>query len=150
MPAFVVLVGLWYLTFSYGYVGAPNAQMATLEPRFGLPLHLLSTAGVIAMAAGFGELAANPDEHLPDSLRWIMCGGFALHLLVMAAAGAVGGAPRRWLLGWALPCTVAPLVVAFAGDERSNGGLLWLLAASIGWMALYGRFAERASGSPAG
>ncbi len=79
-----------------------------------------------------------------------MCGGFALHLLVMAVAGAAGGAPRRWLLGWALPCTVAPLVVALAGGERSNGGLLWLLAASVGWLALYGRFGGRASGSPAG
>jgi low temperature requirement protein LtrA len=152
IPAFVILVGIWWLTFSYGYAGAPSVQMALLEQRYGLPLHLLGTAGVIAMAAGFGELAAHPDEHLPASLRWIMCGGFALYLLVMAVSGAAGGAPPRWFLGWALPCSLAPLVVAFSGDERSNGGLLWLLAASIGWMALYGRFSgrRRASGSPAG
>jgi low temperature requirement protein LtrA len=139
LPAFFALVWLWWLTFSYGFAGAPNARLALMEPRLGLPMHLLSTAGVVAMAAGFGEAAAHPHEPLAEAMRWIMCGGLALHLLVMAVAGATGGAPRRWLIGWALPSTVLPLLLAVVGGGLGNVVLLWLLVAGIAWMAFYRR-----------
>ena len=37
-----------------------------MPPRFGLPLHLLSTVGIVCLAAGLGELAGAADESLPS------------------------------------------------------------------------------------
>lgn len=141
--AFWVLVGLWWLTFSYGFVGAPHARMATMQPRFGLPMHLLSTVGIVVMAAGIGQMAREPGRTIDSPLQWIMSGGLALHFLVMGVAGWSGGAPRRWLFGWALPCVVAPLVVAGLGERLTNERTMWLLALPIAWMASYGRLGVR-------
>ena len=48
-----------------------------------------------------------------------MCAGLALHFLVTGIGGIASGAPLRWLLGCALPCTLLPLVVAPSG--AANG-----------------------------
>ena len=40
--SFVVLVAIWWLTFCYGFAAAPHTRLATLPPRFGLPLHLVT------------------------------------------------------------------------------------------------------------
>lgn len=142
VAGFAVLVGLWGLTFSYGFTGAPHSRLAALEPRFGLPLHFLTTIGVIAFAAGLGEMASHPSEPLGDLVRWVMCSGLALHYLVMGVGGWSGGAPRRWVLGWALPCTAAPLVVAVTAGRVADERILWLFVATIVWMNLYGRWGQ--------
>lgn len=144
VAGFALLVGLWGLTFSYGFVGGPHTRMATLQPRFGLPLHFLTTIGVIALAAGMGEQASHPHEPLTTLLRWVMCVGLALYYLVMGVVGWSAGSPLRWVLGWALPCTLAPLAVALAGEHVSGSRTLWLFVATTVWMNLYGRSLGRA------
>ena len=59
---FLILVGLWWITFSYGFAAAPHTRLASMPPRYGLPLHLLSTVGIVCLAAGLGELARAADE----------------------------------------------------------------------------------------
>ncbi len=145
--AFLILAGLWWLTFSYGFFGSRAVRLAELPLRFGLPLHLLMTIGIVALAAGFGTIVERPDLALEDGMRWIMCGGLALYFLVMGIAGFTGHAPRRWLLGWALPCALAPIVIAAAGDALSNRTILVLFLACIVWMSSYGFFTRR-SGEP--
>ena len=48
----MLLVLLWLLTFSYGFASAPGVRLGDLAPRFGLPLHLLSTLGILLLASG--------------------------------------------------------------------------------------------------
>ena len=116
--------------------------MALLQPRFGLPMHLLTTVGVLALAAGFGEMAAEPEHHVGTALRWIMCCGLSLHFLVMTISGVTGGAPLRWLLGWGVPCTLAPLALAAWGAPLSNARVVALMFALIAWLILYARVAD--------
>jgi low temperature requirement protein LtrA len=142
--AFLVLTGIWWLNFSSGFMSAPHTRAAQLGPQFGLPLHLLTTMGIVALAAGFGSLVAHPGESLSDGMRWIMCGGLALHFLVLGIAGLTGGATRRWVLGWALPCTLVPIAIAALGDTLSSKVTLALFLACIAWMSVYGRPGPRA------
>ena len=79
-------------------------------------------------------------------LRWVMCAGLALHFLVTGIGGMASGAPRRWLLGWALPCTVVPLLLAAVG-ARSPTRLTRGAAACVGWMVGYGRLSRRRAAS---
>ena len=137
VAAFVVLVALWWLTFSYGFVGAPHTRIALLEPRFGLPMHLLTTAGILMLAAGFGEMAVEPEHHLGTGLRWIMCAGLSLHILVMTVSAATGGIPQRWLFGWGVPCTLAPVALAIWGHHLADQVVIWLLFLPLCWLTLY-------------
>jgi hypothetical protein len=92
----------------------------------------------VALAAGFGTIVERPELALADGMRWIMCGGLALYFLVMGIAGLSGRAPRSWLLGWALPFTVAPIVIAAAGDALTSRTVLALFALCVAWMSVYG------------
>lgn len=139
IAAFLVLAGLWWLTFSYGLFGARTVRLDNLLPGVGLPLHLLTTIGIVALAAGFGTIVERPDLALADGMRWIMCGGLALYFLVMGVTGVIGRAPVRWLLGWALPCTAAPIAIAVAGAALTSRVTLALFLACIAWMSVYGR-----------
>jgi low temperature requirement protein LtrA len=141
--AFLILAGLWWLTFSYGFFGSRRVRLAELPLRFGLPLHLLMTIGIVALAAGFGTIVERPDLVLADGMRWIMCGGLALYFLVMGITGFMGRAPRSWLLGCALPCALAPIVIAAVGDALTNRTILVLFLACIVWMSIYGWLRER-------
>ncbi len=140
---FVSLVGLWWLTFSYGFTAAPHTRFAALAPRLALPMHLATTFGIACLAAGLGEMVGVPDEPVRTGLLWVMCGGLALHFLVTGASGWAAGAPRRWLLGWALPCTVTPVVVALVGGRLENWTVTACLLAVVAWMLLYARIASR-------
>jgi len=57
------------------------------------------TIGILALAAGFGEMTAHPEEPVGMSMRRIMCAGLALHLLVMGISSTAGGASRAWTFG---------------------------------------------------
>ncbi|NUR07809.1 MAG: low temperature requirement protein A, partial [Nocardioidaceae bacterium] len=129
---FVMLVGLWWLTFSYGFTAAPHTRLAQMPPRFALPMHLATTLGVVCLAAGLGEMVFHPDEELHGLLRWVMCGGVALHFLVTGIGGVAARAPYRWVFGWALPCTLVPLLVASL--ELGNGPTTLSLLACVAWM----------------
>jgi low temperature requirement protein LtrA len=138
IASFVLLLGLWWLTFSYGFVGAPHSRLAALPPRFGLPMHQLTSIGIVGIAAGIGEMALRPDEPVGGVLRWAMCAGLALHYLVMAVAGWVGGAPRLWALAWVLPCAALAVALGmFTG--MTNEATTWVCVATTLWMGLYSR-----------
>lgn len=81
------------------------------------------------------------------SLRWIMCAGLALHLLVMGISGTAGGASRAWTFGWALPCTVLPFALAAIGAAMGNEVLVWLFVVPLIWMSVYSRGAARSAAS---
>ncbi len=139
---FLILVGLWWITFSYGFAAAPHTRIATLPPRFGLPLHLLSTVGIVCLAAGLGELARGTDESLPSALRWLMCVGLSVHFLGSAIGGLTGGASRNWVVFWALPSVVVPLAVGLWGASLSSEGIALLLLVPVGWQLGYARAAS--------
>ena len=77
-----------------------------------------------------------------------MCAGLALHFAVTGVSGLAAGAPRRWLLGWALPVTVVPLLLAAVGASLSNGRLTLGLLLCVGWMVGYGRLSRRRNCQP--
>jgi len=140
IASFVLLVLLWLLTFSYGFASAPGVRLGDLAPRFGLPLHLLTTTGILLLGVGLGEVAATR-EHLHGLLLWLTCGGLALHALASGVAGLLGGTGRFWLLTCALPTVAFPLVVAAVAasleDGLRNPLLIWLLALPLFWQFLY-------------
>jgi len=140
VASFVLLVLLWLLTFSYGFASAPGVRLGDLAPRFGLPLHLLTTTGILLLGVGLGEVAAT-GEHLHGLILWLTCGGLALHALASGVAGLLGGTGRFWLLTCALPTVAFPLVVAGVAasleDGLRNPLLIWLLALPLFWQFLY-------------
>src|SRR5262245_52964405 len=135
LAAFAVLVLLWLLTFSYGFASAPGVRLGHLAPRVGLPLHLMSTTGVLLLGVGLGEAATG--ERLHGLIVWLTCGGLALHALASAIAGLLGRTGRFWLLSCALPAVAFPLVVAAVAssleDSLRSPLLIWLLAVPVVW-----------------
>lgn len=119
---------------------APGVRLGDLAPRIGLPLHLVSTLGILLLAVGLGE-AAVADEHLYGVLLWAACGGLSLHAAASGVGGYLGGTGRFWLLSCALPTVAFPLALAGIATAREGGLgdplLIWLLAAPVGWQFLY-------------
>jgi low temperature requirement protein LtrA len=140
LASFALLVLLWLLTFSYGFSSAPGVRLGELAPRFGLPLHLVSTLGILFIGVGLGE-AVVAHEHLHGLLLWVTCGGLALHAAATGLGGILGGTGRFWLLSCALPTVVFPLVVAAVDASLDDGlrdpWLIWLLAAPVAWQFAY-------------
>jgi low temperature requirement protein LtrA len=140
VASFVLLVLLWLLTFSYGFSSAPGVHLGEMPPRFGLPLHLASTLGILLLAVGLGEMAAQP-EHLHGLLLWTTCTGLALHTASSGVAGWIAGTQRFWLLTCALPAAAFPLLLAAVDtaydDPVRNQLLVWLLALPVVWQFGY-------------
>jgi hypothetical protein len=141
LAAFVVLVLLWLLTFSYGSASAPGVRLGDLAPRLGLPIHLMSTTtGILLVGVGLGEAAAT-DERLQAPIMWLACGGLALHAVASPIAGLLGGTGRFWLLSCALPAVAFPLLLATVATRLEDGIgdalLIWLLALPLVWQFLY-------------
>jgi hypothetical protein len=143
LGAFVVLVGLWLLTFAFGFAASPTARLGHLPPRYGLPLHLLSTLGILLLAAGLGELAAEEGGRLHGLLLWLMCGGLALHFAVGAVSGWLTGSPAAWVWRYAVPTAVlpllVPLIVLLPHHRDGDVALPWLLVLPIAWQLVYAR-----------
>jgi low temperature requirement protein LtrA len=141
LAAFVVLVLLWLLTFSYGFASAPGVRLGDLAPRLGLPIHLMSTTGILLVGVGLGEAGAAGGERLHAPIVWLACGGLALHALASLVAGLLGGTGRFWLLSCALPTVAFPLALATVASSLEDGIgdalLIWLLALPLGWQFLY-------------
>lgn len=140
LAGFVLIVGLWLLTFAFGFSASPQARLATLPPRFGLPLHLASTLGILVVAAGVGELAEHPDQSLATAILWLTCGGLALHFAVGLTSGLAAGAPLSWVLGVALPSVLIPLATGVTGTffrDFPPARFAWLLVLPVAWQWFY-------------
>ena len=70
IAGFLLLVLLWLLTFSYGFSSAPGVRPGSMPPRFGLPLHLASTLGILLIGVGLGE-AVVVLEPLHGLMLWV-------------------------------------------------------------------------------
>ncbi|WP_161632040.1 low temperature requirement protein A [Nakamurella lactea] len=142
ITGFVLLIGLWWLTFVYGFAGAPHTTFADLPPRFGLPLHLLSTLGLVGVAAGLGGLV-HSSESLPTVIGWVLGGGLALHFAVGAVCGIAGNASLAWLLGWAVPSSLAAVVIGLLAPRLPVAAVGWLLLVPVLWQVGYGQLLRR-------
>lgn len=138
LASFELLVGLWWLTFRYGFTAVPHFGSSELALRATLPTHLLTTMSITAVAAGLGGLAEHLGGDLPTSQRWLLCGGLAAYFFTTGAAALLARAPARWLLGWALPSVVVPVLLGVFGGYLPVPLLPWLLAAVVAWQVAYG------------
>ncbi|NUT37697.1 MAG: low temperature requirement protein A [Hamadaea sp.] len=135
LAGFGLLVCFWWQTLN---ADASIPEHDLLPPRVTLPAHYAMTAGIIGVAAGLGATAEHTD-HLSTAVRWVLCGGAALYFAVRAVLGLLGGASRRWLLGWALPAVVVPMVLGLAGGHLASWTVVGVLLATAGWQVLYPR-----------
>ena len=143
LAGFGLLVSIWWLTLQYGAGAVPHFGTKELPPRITLPAHYLMTAGIVAVAAGLGAVAEHAGGHLPEPMRWIMCGGSALYFLVVTLVGILSGAPRVWLLGWAIPAVVASVLLGAVGGHLPAWSVVAGLLAIAVWQVLFARIAQR-------
>ncbi len=122
---FALLVALWALNVRYGF-----AEAHPYPPAVVLPAHFVVITSVTTIAAGLGAVAAAPNEHLPGSTGWMLCGGVSTYLLVVTLLSRVSG---RWAISAAT--MVLPLVA---------GGLAGLVPAAVVAAALVAAAAGQA------
>jgi low temperature requirement protein LtrA len=138
LASFELLVGLWWLTFRYGFTAVPHFGSSELALRATMPTHLLTTMSITAVAVGLGGLAKHLGGDLPASQRWLLCGGLAAYFFTTAAVALLVRAPAHWLLGWALPSVVVPVLLGVFGGYLPVPLLPWLLGAVVAWQIAYG------------
>lgn len=136
--AFVLLIGLWWLTFQYGFAAAPQSKLAGLSARFALPIHFVTTGSVVGVATGLGVMVAHPGAAVPDGHRWLACAALSTYFTVTAVGAVAARAPRSWLLGWALPTVLAPLAVGMLTEGLPGWVVGLSLAAVVWWQVSYG------------
>ncbi|GAA2850615.1 hypothetical protein Acy02nite_33940 [Actinoplanes cyaneus] len=123
---FGLLVALWWLTLN-----AAPASEALRALRLTMPVHYLTTAAIVAIAAGLGGLAGE-SAHAGSAIRWVLCGGAAVYFLVAGPIG-LSGAALRWTLGWALPSAAGAILLGAFGAHLAA----WLLAGGLLVLALW-------------
>jgi low temperature requirement protein LtrA len=141
--SFALIVCLWWLMFTSGTSEAAHTRMATLAPRVALPLHLLSTMGIVMLAAGLGAAAVAPDRSIDPMLARIMVAGLGVHLLATTVTTALSGTSRRWLAVVGIPSVVAcALVAVIATELDDNKELIFVMLLialwAVGW-SIFGR-----------
>jgi hypothetical protein len=104
------------------------ASVEHLQERYARERTRHARPGVEAGGPAELSVVGVDHEHLQERLGLfiiIVLGEVVSQLVLIASTSEWTtdfiGAPRRWLLGWALPCTVAPLVVALPGGGRASG-----------------------------
>ena len=111
-----------------------------MPPRFGLPLHLASTLGILLIGVGLGESVVGP-EPLHALMLWVLVCGVALHSAASLVAGLLGHAPSFWVWSCALPAIAFPLLLGVVGSVWSVGHrpqlLVWLLTLPVLWQFSY-------------
>lgn len=140
VAGFLLLVLLWLLTFSYGFSSAPGVRPGSMPPRFGLPLHLASTLGILLIGVGLGAAVADL-EPLHGLMLWVIVTGVALHSAASLVAGLLGRAPSFWIWGCAVPAVAFSLLVGVVWSiwtiDRRPQLLIWILILPVAWQFLY-------------
>ncbi|HEY3682157.1 MAG TPA: low temperature requirement protein A [Streptosporangiaceae bacterium] len=137
VAGFALLVGLWSLIFRYGFTSVPQFGVATLPPRLALPIHFVTTGAITALAAGLGASTHDASEHLPTTMRWVLCAGTGVYFLVTGIGAVATRAPWHWLLGWALPSVAVPVVVGALGGPLPAWAVAALMTAVVLWQVFY-------------
>lgn len=131
---FGLLVALWWLTLN-----AAPASEALRALRLTMPVHYLTTAAIVAIAAGLGGMAGEP-EHADASIRWVLCGGAAVYFLVAGPVGFSAEA-RRWTLGWALPSAAGAVLLGAFGAHLEAYALVGGVLILALWQVAHRRLA---------
>ncbi|MFC8132218.1 low temperature requirement protein A [Streptomyces sp. NPDC057302] len=135
--SFALLIGVWTLSLLYGFAGVPHLSPDKLSVRSAMLLHCVTTAAIAALAAGLGAAAEHVHGPAPDGVRRLLCLSVAAYFGISLLTGLVTRAERPWLLGWGLPCVLAPLALGLFGAGIGVGWLVWVLAATVFWQVLY-------------
>ncbi|RPK56438.1 Bacterial low temperature requirement A protein (LtrA) [Streptomyces sp. ADI96-02] len=139
LAAFALLAGVWTLSLLYGHNGIPRLRQDALAPRLAMLLHALTTGFLAALATALGSAVAHPDAVLPRGQHWLLCCAMAGYF----ATGLLAGLPltarpdRVWILGWALPCVAASLLLAPLGVRLPSWATIAILAGLVCWQILY-------------
>ncbi|HET6211684.1 MAG TPA: low temperature requirement protein A [Micromonosporaceae bacterium] len=139
VAGFILLIGLWWPTFRYGFVATQGRELSV---RAVMPLHFITVASITAIAAGLGTLVAQSESHPETAVRWLLGGGLAAYYLGVVIA-AVILRRLRWLFIWGLPCVAAPALVAAFGAALPGVVFVWLLVAVVGWQGSYSWYEAR-------
>jgi len=134
---FGLLVGLWSLIFRYGFTSVPQFGVASLPPRLALPIHFFTTGAIAALATGLGAATHDAAEHLPTTMRWVLCAGTGVYVLATAVGAVSMHAPWHWLLGWALPGVLVPAAVGALGGPLPAWSVAVLMTAVVLWQVYY-------------
>ncbi|MBO3752492.1 low temperature requirement protein A [Streptosporangiaceae bacterium NEAU-GS5] len=148
VAGFGLLVCLYWLTLEYGPAAVPKFSGGAERARLAMPAHFAMTGGIAATAAGLGTIAGHAGEPAAAVVRWILCGGMIAYFLTSAVIGVLAKAPLPWLLGWALPSVVAPVLLAIFGGAVASWWLAAGLLATGVWLTLYPWIARRGAGRP--
>jgi low temperature requirement protein LtrA len=143
LGGFGLLVCLWWLILQNGLGALPD--LGHMEARLAMPSHYAITAGITAMSAGLGAIAAHPDHAPPTGIRWVLCGGVALYLAAGLAGGLLLKASWRWMLGWPVPSGVVTLAVGVWGGPLHGAWIVLIMLAVVGWQVAYRPISERYS-----
>jgi low temperature requirement protein LtrA len=150
VASFLLLFGLWWLTFQYSSYTEKDSKADVLPPHLALPLHFLSTTAIMLMAAGLGGIVGHPEEPMGTGQRWLLGGGMAAYLLFTQAALAFTRWQRPWwlgLIGFVLIC--APVLLSGFGAELEDWMLGIGFALVIGAQVLFRRLDVRAAAGAA-
>jgi len=129
--SFAILVGLWWLAFRHGFGAGddPSFPLRTL-----MLMHLVMTAGVVALAAALGELLLEVHDPAGAFYRWLAAGGLAAWFAVSAGL-AEGGGDRATAARCAGSIAIAGLAAALGGGIDAVWFVVLLLVA-VGWTVL--------------
>jgi low temperature requirement protein LtrA len=140
VAGFVLLIGLWWPTFSYGITPTEHGRLPVWAS---LPLHFLAVVSITAVAAGLGALMEHADGHAAPGVRWLLGGGLAAYFLGAVAGTILLRQRVFWLIYWGAPGVAAPVLLAVYGAHLSIPALAWILVAVVAWQSLYVWFDER-------
>ena len=150
VSSFMLLFGLWWLTFQYSAYTEHDAKADALPAHLALPLHFVTTTAIMLMAAGLGDIVGEADEPMNTGLRWMLGGGMAVYLLATQAALVKTSGARPWwwiLVGVAI--IAAPLLLAgFGGDLEDwvlGVGFALIVGAQVGFRKVDLSVSERAA-----
>src|ERR1700712_2003138 len=138
VSSFMLLFGLWWLTFQYSAYTEHDTKTDALPPHLALPLHFLTTAAIMLMAAGLGDIVGEAQEPMITGLRWMLGGGMAVYLLAtQAALVRTSGARPWWCISVGVAIIAAPLLLAGFGsalDDWALGvGFALIVGAQVGF-----------------
>ncbi|MFJ8026770.1 low temperature requirement protein A [Streptomyces sp. NPDC096311] len=132
LGSFLLLVLMWSLSLQYGYGGVPGLVPRALRTQ--TALHLLTTGALAGVAAGLGAAVEHRHDELPPSVRWLLCAGFAVYVLIGAGVSMAAHA-TNWTsaLRSTVPALVLPLFIGVFGNELPSVWAVWLLIPSVAW-----------------
>lgn len=151
VASFLLLFGLWWLTFQYSSYTEKDSEADVLPPHLALSLHFLTTTAIMLMAAGLGRIVGHPEQPMGTGQRWLLGGGMAAYLLFTQAALAFTRWQRPWWLAViGLALIGVPVLLSGLGAAVDDWVLGVGFALVIGAQVLFRRLDMRAAAGATG